>query len=43
MRVKFDALVEPVLGAKECGELFGVLRRFDTGAAADYMRLVGRG
>lgn len=43
MRVKFDALVEPVLGAKACGELFDVLRRFDTGAAAEYIRLVGRG
>ena len=43
MRVKFDALVEPVLGKGDCGDLFAVLRHFDTGAAAEYVRLVGRG
>jgi len=42
MRVKFDALVEPVLGRQDCAALFDVLRRFDTGAAAEYVRLVGR-
>ena len=42
MRVKFDALVEPVLGRPDCAALFDVLRRFDTGAAAEYVRLVGR-
>lgn len=43
MRVKFDALVEPVLGKEDSAELFGVLRGFDTGAAAEYVRLVARG
>lgn len=42
MRVKFDALVEPVLGKPDSATLFDVLRRFDTGAAAEYVRLVGR-
>ncbi len=43
MRVKFDALVAPVLGEADCAALFDVLRRFDTGAAAEYVRLVARG
>lgn len=42
MRVKFDALVEPELGAADTGELFDLLRQFDTGALTDYVRLVGR-
>lgn len=42
MRVKFDALVEPVLGKDDSAELFGVLRGFDTGAAREYVRLVAR-
>jgi 2-methylcitrate dehydratase PrpD len=43
MRVKFDALVVPVLGEDDCGTLFDVLRNFDTGAAQEYVRLVARG
>ena len=42
MRVKFDALVEPALGKRDAAALFDVLRRFDTGATAEYVRLVGR-
>jgi 2-methylcitrate dehydratase PrpD len=43
MRVKFDALVAPVLGERDCAELFDLLRHFDTGAAKAFVRLVGRG
>jgi len=43
MRVKFDALVAPVLGEGDSCALFDVLRHFDTGAAEEYVRLVGRG
>ncbi|MCG8546110.1 MAG: MmgE/PrpD family protein [Alphaproteobacteria bacterium] len=42
MRVKFDGLVAPVLGDAPCAELFDVLRGFDRGAMADYVRLVAR-
>jgi hypothetical protein len=42
MHVKFDALVEPALGKRDAAALFDVLRRFDTGATAEYVRLVGR-
>jgi 2-methylcitrate dehydratase PrpD len=42
MRVKFDALVAPVLGERDCAALFDLLRGFDTGAAKEFMRLVGR-
>ena len=42
MRVKFDALVAPVLGDAQCAELFAVLRGFDSGAMDDYVRLVAR-
>lgn len=42
MRVKFDALVAPVLGEADGNELFEALRGFDTGAAEVYTKLVGR-
>jgi 2-methylcitrate dehydratase PrpD len=42
MRVKFDALVAPVLGERDCAALFDLLRGFDTGAAKEFVRLVGR-
>jgi hypothetical protein len=32
-----------VLGRPDAATLFDVLRRFDTGAAGEYVRLVGRG
>jgi 2-methylcitrate dehydratase PrpD len=42
MRVKFDALVAPVLGERDGAQLFDLLRHFDTGAAKEFVRLVGR-
>lgn len=42
MRVKFDALVAPVLGDADGNALFDALRGFDTGAAEVYRKLVGR-
>lgn len=42
MRVKYDALVEPVLGKEDAARLFETLRSFDDGSLDDFVRLVAR-